>query len=88
MKLRGKTIFITGASAGIGRSVAELLATADTKLVITARRLVELEQVADEVRSLGSRCLVVAADALDEKRRHRKPSGAPSPSSARSTPLC
>ena len=67
MKLRGKTIFITGASAGIGRCVAELLATADTKLVITARRLVELEQVADEVRSLGSRCLVVAADALDEK---------------------
>ncbi|MDB5971070.1 MAG: family NAD(P)-dependent oxidoreductase [Hydrocarboniphaga sp.] len=66
MRLSGKTILITGASAGIGRSVAEQLAPGGNNLVITARRAAELEALASIIRARGSRCLVLPADALDE----------------------
>ncbi|AXQ30096.1 SDR family NAD(P)-dependent oxidoreductase [Solimonas sp. K1W22B-7] len=66
MKLSEKTILITGASAGIGRCVAEKLAAGNNNVVITARRAAQLEDVASIVRARGSRCLVLPADALDE----------------------
>ena len=40
-----KTIWITGASSGIGRSLTILLAKRGAKVVITARRKYELEKV-------------------------------------------
>ncbi|OBT53474.1 hypothetical protein VE04_05909 [Pseudogymnoascus sp. 24MN13] len=52
-RLTGKTIVITGASSGIGRSTAtEFARTApkDLKLVLTARRLETLEEVAAEIK--------------------------------------
>ncbi|KAI2629565.1 NAD(P)-binding protein [Hypoxylon sp. NC1633] len=51
-RLEGKTIVITGASSGIGRSTAfEFARTApkDLKLVLTARRLDTLRQVAADI---------------------------------------
>lgn len=66
MKLRQRTLLISGASAGIGRCVAEQLAAHDNNIVITARRATELAAVAAAIEARGSRCLAVAADALDE----------------------
>lgn len=46
MTLRDKTIWITGASAGIGEALAiELAARRDVTLVLSARRIEELERV-------------------------------------------
>lgn len=63
--LTGRTVLIVGASSGIGAAVARQLAPAGNRLVLTARRAPELAAVAQEVRTAGSACLDIAADALD-----------------------
>jgi 3-hydroxy acid dehydrogenase/malonic semialdehyde reductase len=52
-RLQGKTILITGASSGIGRSIAkEFARTApqNLRLILTARRLDKLHELAHEIR--------------------------------------
>ncbi|OBZ90568.1 hypothetical protein A0J61_01384 [Choanephora cucurbitarum] len=48
-RLQGKTVFITGASAGIGEATARQFADEGCNLVITARRLEKLEQLKSEL---------------------------------------
>lgn len=43
--MKGKVVFITGASSGIGEYIAYALAKHGVKLVLTARRKDELERV-------------------------------------------
>ena len=50
--IAGKTALITGASAGIGRACALLLAEQGCSLVLVARRLEKLNEVREEVLSL------------------------------------
>lgn len=52
-RLEGKTIVITGASSGIGKSVAfEFARTApkNLRLILTARRVDTLKEVAEEIK--------------------------------------
>ncbi|MCJ1316131.1 hypothetical protein MMC15_001451 [Xylographa vitiligo] len=52
-RLEGKTILITGASSGIGRSTAfEFARTSpkNLKLILTARRIDTLKQIADDIK--------------------------------------
>ena len=56
------TALITGASRGIGRRTAELLAQQGWNLLLTARSIDQLDQLADQLRSTGS---VVATAAID-----------------------
>lgn len=52
-RLEGKTVLITGASSGIGRSTArEFARTApkNLRLILTARRLEKLDELAQEIR--------------------------------------
>nr|WP_321225766.1 SDR family oxidoreductase [uncultured Psychroserpens sp.] len=45
MKLNNKVVWITGASSGIGKSLAIALSKYDCKLILSARRTSELEKV-------------------------------------------
>ncbi len=62
MNLRDKTVVITGASSGIGRSVALEMARRGAHVVLGARRLEQLEAVAAQCRALGVRAAAVATD--------------------------
>ena len=50
MKLKGRTIWITGASSGVGEGMARVFHREGANLVLSARRRAELERVAAECR--------------------------------------
>jgi 3-oxoacyl-[acyl-carrier protein] reductase len=53
-RLRDKVVVITGASAGIGAALARACAADGARVVLAARRLPQLEQVAAECRAAGA----------------------------------
>lgn len=63
--LAGRTAFVTGASAGLGRHFARLLAAAGARLVIAARRADRLEDVRQEIEAAGGECRCVVVDLAD-----------------------
>lgn len=67
-----KTILVTGATDGLGRSVARHLVGTDVQLILHGRRQDRLDRTADEIAALGSRrprtVLADFAD-LDQVRR-------------------
>ena len=62
LRLGGKTAIVTGASRGIGRAVAVALAGEGVDVALCARSAEGLGAVAEAVRGLGRRALVVPAD--------------------------
>lgn len=60
--LQNKVIVITGASSGIGEQVALEAAKHKVKLVIAASRKEKLDEVASQIKKLGSEVLVVQTD--------------------------
>ncbi len=70
-ELRGKVVILTGASRGIGVSIAKALAAEGAHLVLAARDRAGLEQVAEQVLAAGGRATVVPCDigaAADRQR--------------------
>ena len=63
--LRGQTVVITGASAGIGRASARLFAAAGANLGLLARGEVGLAAVAEEAEAAGVRALPIPTDTAD-----------------------
>jgi len=61
-----KRILITGASRGIGRETARLLAAAGHTVVLAARDAAALEAVATELRAAGGRVEAVPVDVTDD----------------------
>jgi 3-hydroxy acid dehydrogenase / malonic semialdehyde reductase len=54
MSLRGKIVFITGASAGIGAATAYAFAAEGARLLLAARRMEKLTVVADQALERGA----------------------------------
>ena len=54
LELEGRVALITGASAGIGRGIAKMLAAEGVRLALIARRGDLLETLADEIRAPGA----------------------------------
>lgn len=63
--LTGEAALVTGASGGLGRHFALLLARAGAKVAVAARRLDRLTALAAEIEGLGGRALPVACDVTD-----------------------
>ncbi len=61
LSLEGKVALVTGGSRGIGRAIALAFAHAGADVIVSSRKLPDLEKVADEIRGLGRRGLAVAA---------------------------
>ncbi len=61
-RLDGKVAIITGGNSGVGAVTAELFAKEGAKVVISARRLPQLEEVAERIRANGGEVLAVPTD--------------------------
>jgi len=60
--LNDKVVLITGASSGFGAAAAKLFALEGCKVVLAARRIERLEEMAGEIRSAGGEALPVSVD--------------------------
>lgn len=61
-ELRGQVALVTGASKGLGKSMAMALAEAGADIVMVARGPVKLAEAEKEVADMGVRTLAIAAD--------------------------
>lgn len=68
--LEGRKALVTGASKGIGRAIAVEFAKAGADVAVSARSVDLLEEVADEIRSLGRTAVVVPADVTNSEQIH------------------
>lgn len=65
-QLDGKVAWVTGSSRGLGRAIAEELASAGARVVINCFSRVEIaEAVAEGIRGKGGEAMVVAGDVSD-----------------------
>jgi len=65
LSLDGKTIVITGGGTGLGKEMTLAMARAGADLVIAARRVGPIEEVAALVMGLGRRALAIPTDVTD-----------------------
>ena len=65
-RLEGRVALITGASKGLGKSIALALAGAGARLALASRNKEQLQAVAGEVRKLGAETEMFVADVTVE----------------------
>ena len=61
-RLQGKVAIVTGGNSGVGAATALLFAKEGAKVVISARRQPQLEDVALKIREAGGEVLPVVCD--------------------------
>jgi uncharacterized protein len=68
---KNKVAVVTGASSGIGAATARRLAHEGMRVVLVARRLDRLENLAGEIQQAGGQAHILAADLAQESDRAR-----------------
>jgi NADP-dependent 3-hydroxy acid dehydrogenase YdfG len=66
--LKDKVVLITGASSGFGAAAAKLFAREGCKVILAARRMERLEEMAAEIHAKGGYALPVAVDVTQPAR--------------------
>jgi NADP-dependent 3-hydroxy acid dehydrogenase YdfG len=61
-RIAGKVVAVTGASSGIGEATARVLAERGATVVLGARRVAQLDEIAAELRDRGGQAIVCATD--------------------------
>jgi NAD(P)-dependent dehydrogenase (short-subunit alcohol dehydrogenase family) len=64
--MTGRTALITGASSGLGRRFARVLAAEGANVVLAARRIDRLRALAEEIKAAGGQAIALAMDVTDE----------------------
>jgi NAD(P)-dependent dehydrogenase (short-subunit alcohol dehydrogenase family) len=66
LDLSDRRVLVVGASSGVGRAVAQCAARAGARVALLARRLPQLEAVAEALRGEGATAHALACDVADE----------------------
>jgi 3-hydroxybutyrate dehydrogenase len=66
--LAGRRTIVTGASRGIGRSIALAFAREGGNVALAARNADELERLASEIRDMGRQAVVLPCDVTDPEQ--------------------
>lgn len=69
--LKGKVAIITGASYGMGQSMAELFAEEGASVVLTARGREKMDMVVEGIRAKGGKAIGVVADVCSKEDTER-----------------
>lgn len=62
-----RTIWITGASSGIGQAIAEALSSSDYRLILSARRLDRLQALKENLERKGGEVYIYKLDVSDKE---------------------
>ncbi|WP_124101138.1 SDR family oxidoreductase [Ruminococcus sp. Marseille-P6503] len=63
--VKGKWVFVTGASRGVGRQIALFMANRGANIILHSRKLEHTEEVFKEVRETGVRAMQIEAELSD-----------------------
>ena len=67
VNLSGKTALVTGASRGLGKSMAKALSSSGATVALVARNQEKLAEVRDEIESTGGKTAIFLADVTSEQ---------------------
>ena len=63
--LKGRVAMVTGASSGLGRRFAQVLAANGASVALVARRAERLKELQQQIENAGGKAIAIEADVLD-----------------------